>query len=129
MINVFDSHFRLSNLIMTIDRFIYSVLFQYLFVAYQIWLIFHLDKHVYYHFVLYYFVYMAMEVMQLAIILYYSNDRKRDFLIGLAFPLMPFYYVLMRVVTLFAVTEELLTRRSFRDNFVPKHVREVTWHW
>lgn len=129
MINVFDRHFRLSNLVMAIDRFAYGVFFQYLFVVYQIWLVFHIRHQIMYYLLLYYLVYTAMEVIQIGIMLVYSNERKRDFLISLIFPLMPFYYVLMRFVTLFAITEELLTRRSFRDNFVPKHVREVTWHW
>ena len=129
MVYIFDRHFRLSNLIMAVDRFAYGVLFQYVFVAYQIWLFFHMQQHLFYHLVLYYLAYTLMEVVQVGVMLYYSNERKRDLLISLIFPLMPFYYVLMRFVTLFAITEELLTRRSFRDNFVPKHVREATWHW
>ncbi|MCA9206403.1 MAG: hypothetical protein KDA59_25295, partial [Planctomycetales bacterium] len=74
-------------------------------------------------------VYVWLEAVQLCVVLYYSNDRRRDLMVGLATPLMPIYYLLMRVVTVFAITEELIARRSFRDNFVPQHVRESTWHW
>jgi hypothetical protein len=37
--------------------------------------------------------------------------------------------MVLRAVSLLAVTEEMLSRRSFRDGFVPVHVREATWHW
>jgi hypothetical protein len=56
-------------------------------------------------------------------------DRKRDCWVGLVLPLMPLYYVYMHAASAVAVTEELLTRRSFRDNFVPERVRRETWHW
>jgi hypothetical protein len=79
--------------------------------------------------VLFYVVYLAMEILQVMILLFYCDSRWRILTIGAAFPFMPFYYVWMRFVTIWAVTEELLTRRSYKDNFVPEHVRNVTWHW
>jgi hypothetical protein len=35
----------------------------------------------------------------------------------------------LKVASVVAVTEEIFFRQSFRDNFVPQHVREATWHW
>ena len=123
------SNFRWSNLTLFVDRFLYSVLFQYLFVAYQCWLLYNLHEYTVHQYVLYYFVFLLMELIQMLVVLYYSNNRNRDLLLSLAFPLIPFYYFAMRVVTLIAVTEELLLRRSFRDNFVPRQVRNATWQW
>ena len=74
-------------------------------------------------------MYLVMESLQLLVLLYYCEERDRILKIGMVAPLMPFYYLWMRLVTLWAVTEELITRRSYKDNFVPEHVRKVTWHW
>lgn len=129
MANFFQRGFRWSNLVLLLDRWFYSVFFQYFFWAYLIWLACHTHEHTWKQFFLYYLVYVWLEAVQLCVVLYYSNDRRRDSMVGLATPLMPIYYLLMRVVTVFAITEELIMRRSFRDNFVPQHVRESTWHW
>ena len=76
-----------------------------------------------------YLTYLLLELLQLVILLYYCVERRRILTIGVVAPLMPFYYLWMRFVTLWAITEEMLTRRSHRDNFVPERVRGVTWHW
>jgi hypothetical protein len=62
-------------------------------------------------------------------VLYYSLDRWRDLKYCLVLPLMPFYALFIKAASAVAITEELFTRRSFQDNFVPPHVREATWHW
>ena len=129
MANPFRADFRLSNFLMIVDRWIYSIFLQYAFLAYLVWFVTHLPSYAGNQLVLFYVAYLAMELLQLAILLYYCEDRRRVLLIGAIFPLMPFYYIWMRFVTLWAITEELLTRRSYKDNFVPEHVRKVTWHW
>jgi cellulose synthase/poly-beta-1,6-N-acetylglucosamine synthase-like glycosyltransferase len=129
MANVFSPNFRFSNLLLLIDRWTFNVILQYMFWAYAVWLCFHVHEDTLKLLFLYYLCYLAMELVQLAIILYYSNNRPRDLAVGLAAPLMPFYYLVLRAVSLLAVTEEMLSRRSFRDGFVPVHVREATWHW
>lgn len=129
MANPFRADFRLSNLVMIVDRWLYSIILQYAFLAYAIWLMSHPHEYLGYQFALFYATYVAMELLQLVILLFYCEDRRRVLAIGLVFPLMPFYYLWMRLVTLWAVSEELITRRSYRDSFVPEHVRKVTWHW
>ena len=54
---------------------------------------------------------------------------RRDLAACLVFPLMPLYQVLMMGVRVIANTQELLSRRSFDDNYVPPHVRRATWRW
>ncbi len=129
MANPFRADFRLSNFVMIVDRWIYSIFLQYMFLGYIIWLAFHTHEYLPHQFLLFYLVYLAMELVQLMILLFYCDERRRILAIGAVFPFMPFYYVWMRFVTIWAVTEELFTRRSYRDNFVPEHVRNVTWHW
>ncbi len=129
MANPFRADFRLSNFVMILDRWLYSVVLQYAFLAYLVYYLFHLHPYAHYQLLLFYAVYLAMEMLQLMILLYYCDDKKRILMISAVFPLMPLYYVWMRFVTLWAISEELLTRRSYKDNFVPEHVRKVTWHW
>jgi cellulose synthase/poly-beta-1,6-N-acetylglucosamine synthase-like glycosyltransferase len=129
MANLLCRHFRFANLFLLMERWTYNVLFTYVLWGYACWTLFHLHEDTWKQYLLYYFVYVAMEFCNLAVILYYSTDRRRDLLIGLSAPLAPLYNILLRGVTLLSVTEELFTRRSFRDSFVPEHVREATWHW
>lgn len=114
---------------MIVDRWIFSIFLQYSFLIYVVWLLFHLRIELFHQFLLLYVVYLAMELVQLLVLLYYCDNRKRILVIGAVFPLMPFYDMWMRMVTIWTITEELLTRRSYKDNFVPAHVRNVTWHW
>lgn len=127
--NVLSPHFRLSNLGLLVDRWLYNVLFQYLFWGYLAWLMLNLHEHTWKQFFLYYLVYLGLEVVQGLVVLYYSHDRQRDLVVGLVAPLMPLYYLALRLWSLWAVTEELCSRRSYRDGFVPAHVRDATWHW
>ena len=115
---------------MLLERYTYSVAFTYLLWGYAAWTLLHCHEHTAKQFFLYYLVYVALELLNLSVVLYYSNNRARDLAIGLSAPLMPFYNLLMRSITLLSVTEEILTRRSFRDGFVPERTsREATWHW
>lgn len=127
--NPFRADFRFRNLLMLLDRWAYSVVFQYCFLLYVIWQLFHWHDQTLYQYFLYYVVYVSFEFIQLLLLLYYSHNRGRVLALSLAMPVMPIYYLYMRLITLWAVTEEILHRRSYQDDFVPSHVRRVTWHW
>ncbi len=129
MANPFRADFRFSNFVMIVDRWFFSVVLQYAFFGYVIWILSQPEIQTAYQMVLLYFTYLVMELLQLIILLYYCEQRSRVLAIGTVAPLMPFYYLWMRFVTLWAITEELLFRRSYKDNFVPERVRKVTWHW
>jgi biofilm PGA synthesis N-glycosyltransferase PgaC len=124
-----QASFRMSNLWMLADRWLFNGLLQFVFWSYLAWLCLHAHEHTWKLFLLYYLIYLGLELVQLGIILYYSNQRWRDLLIGLATPLMPVYHVVLRGVMFLAVIEEALSRQSYRDGFVPPHVRQSTWHW
>ncbi len=72
---------------------------------------------------------MLGDLIQYLVILYYSNHRREDFSALFIIPLMPLYQLYQRGVTTFAILEEMISRRSYRDGFVPEHVRNATWHW
>lgn len=127
--NIFSPNFHLSNLGVLLDRWIFNVGSVYVLWTYLIWVLFHTHQHTWKQFLLYYLIYVGLDLLMLGVILYYSTDRWRDLRIGLCAPFNPFYSMLMKGVAFVALTEEILTRRSFRDTFVPEHVRRATWHW
>ena len=129
MANPFHADFRFRNLLMLADRWMYGCVLQYCFLAYVIWQLFHVHENTFYQYALYYALYIVFEFVQLLLLLYYSQDRGIVLKLAPALPLMPFYYLYMRIVSLWAITEELVYRRSYMDDFVPPHVRRVTWHW
>ncbi len=128
--NIFRRNFRASNLLVILDRWMYNILFPFLIWVYLIWTIgFNYHEHTWKQYLLYYLLYVGFESAQAAIAVYYSNNRWRDMWVGIAAPLMPFYHLTLKLVTIGAVTEEAFWRRSYEDNFVPAHVRRATWHW
>lgn len=129
MLKPWTADFNLLNAVMFIDRLLYSIVLQYAFAAYIVWQLLNFHEYTIYHYVFFYLCYLGLESLQLLLLLYYCDDRKHILKISVIFPLMPFYYVWMRIVTIWAISEEFLIRRSYADNFVPERVRRVTWHW
>lgn len=127
--NVFSPNFHWTNLGVLLDRWIFNVGLVYVLWGYLLWVTFHVHENTWKQFFLYYLVYVVFDFVTLGVILYYSTQRWRDLCIGLCAPLTPFYGLLLKGVAVLALTEEMLTRRSFRDSFVPEHVRRATWHW
>lgn len=127
--NPLNANFRMSNLCLLADRWLYDVALSYIAWGYMIWLCFHWHDDLWKLFLLYFVMYVISESVQAAVFLYFSNQRRRDARIALVAPLMPFYHATLRLVTLIAITEEIFTRRSYRDGFVPQRVRDATWHW
>ena len=122
-------NFRVKNFIMLLDRWLYNIVLMYAFWIYLAWLILAQHSDAWKIFALNYMGYVSLGILQLLMISYYSMNRRRDLIIGLATPLMPLYQIFISFASLIAVTEEIFTRRSFKDGFVPAHVRKTTWHW
>jgi cellulose synthase/poly-beta-1,6-N-acetylglucosamine synthase-like glycosyltransferase len=76
-----------------------------------------------------YVCYLALELVQAVVILYYSVDPGHDALVCLVVPIVPFYQIFLMMVRSVALVREALFRSSFQDNYVPRHVREATWKW
>lgn len=128
--NPFGRNFDLRNFLMMLERWTFNVVLVYLSVVYWVYLFLTQDSQTLVNFlILFYLIYAICDAAQVLLLLYYSRDRKRDLQLAIIFPLMPLYYVYQKIVTLFAITEELLFRKSFESNFVPERVRNATWHW
>ena len=114
---------------MLVDRWTFNLVLQVTSWGYLIWLFWHWHEHTGKLFLLYYLIYLALELLQAGVMLYYSGDRRRVLTAAVVIPLSPLYQLGLRAVQSWALIEELLFRRSFQDNFVPPRVRSATWHW
>jgi hypothetical protein len=129
MANVLSPNFRWNNLGLLLERWVFSIALTVAFVAYLVWLALQDRELLWYVLLTNYAAYLALEVVQWLVVLFYSLDRRRDLRIALCAPLMPCYFFFLRFATLVAIIEETFWRRSFDDNFVPERVRRVTWRW
>ncbi|MEE2737874.1 MAG: glycosyltransferase [Planctomycetota bacterium] len=127
---LFNNHnFQIRNFLTLLDRWFFNVFCVYAFFAYGIWMTITLSNQLDKLFLTCYLFYLSISLMQVFLVLFYSINLRRDLIVCLITPLMPFYHVFLKVISLIAITEELLWRRSFQDNFVPVHVRQKTWRW
>jgi cellulose synthase/poly-beta-1,6-N-acetylglucosamine synthase-like glycosyltransferase len=123
-------NFRVADFFILLDAWVFSVFRPYAIFVYSIiWLCFFPSSDLGYLLFAVYLGYLALHLMAILVALVYSNAPGRDLLLCAVWPLVPFYMLFLRVVRLIAVTQELFTRYSFQDNFVPYRVREKTWHW
>lgn len=128
--NPMNRHFRVSDFFLAAERWLFNVILIYMNVIYIATLfIFYSPGYILNLVVLFYILYVLADLLQTIVLLFYSRFDVNDLKLALAIPIMPLYFCFMKMVTAIAITEELLFRRSFRDNFVPKRVRESTWHW
>ncbi len=128
--NPLGKHFRWDNFFMMVERWLFNVILVYLSVLYWLTLPYYCTMtSIFYLVFSFYVLYVICDVLQNLFVLYYSPNRREDLVLFAVFPLMPIYYAYQKFVTLWAITEEIFTRRSFKDNFVPERVRNVTWHW
>lgn len=129
MANVLSPNFRPSNLAMLAETWIFRVLLTYAMFLSLGWFALN-DPHLLGLALLTnYVAYCGLEFLQWLVIMYYSPNPRRDAWSILCLPLVPPYYLFLKTASFVAITEEFLWRKSYQDNFVPLHVRQVTWHW
>lgn len=122
-------NFRWSNFLMLLERWTFNVVCVYMFWLYGIWLLLAFPASTLRLLPLLYCCGLCIELLQLLALLFYSDRPKQDLILATVLPLYPIYQVYLKLVDLIALTNEIVFRSSTRDNFVPAHVREVTWHW
>ncbi|MGE5191391.1 MAG: glycosyltransferase family 2 protein, partial [Deltaproteobacteria bacterium] len=129
LLNPLCRNFRLSNLLMAIDQLLFEFLCPYFFFVYVVWMCLDPVENLSFVALALYLLSLKFELVQIVTLPFYSMDPRRDLAACAVFPLMPLYRLMLMVVRVVANSQELLWRRSFEDNFVPRHVREATWHW
>jgi biofilm PGA synthesis N-glycosyltransferase PgaC len=130
MANPRNANFQWSNLMLFIERWVFNMFLPLWFWVYLLFMVMTVDMVYFANLsVAYYLIFATAETLLWLIVLYYSNNRARDIRCFWILPILPFYQMMQRCVTSWALLEEMLTRRSFSDSFVPAHVRRTTWKW
>lgn len=130
MANPFSRNFRPINCLLFIERWVFNLFLPIIFWAYLLLAcLIRPPASPLNLILLFYVLYVAIEFLQWLCVMFYTNHPRRDLWLFYLPLLVPPYQLLQRCVTTIALLEEIFTRRSFRDGFVPQHVRERTWHW
>lgn len=130
MANPRNANFQWSNLMLFVERWVFNMFMPLWFWVYLLFVLMSVDLVYFANLsVAYYLIYASAETVLWLIAIYYSNNRSRDASCFWILPILPFYQMYQRCVTSWALLEEMLTRRSFSDSFVPAHVRKTTWKW
>lgn len=129
MANVFSPNFRFSNFAMLLETWLFRIVLT--FAMFLVLALLAASRPQTLGYVLWtdYLVYLGLEVLQWLVLMYYTPAPRRDAWSILCLPLVPPYYLFLKAASVVAIVEEFLWRRSYDDNFVPAHVRRVTWHW
>ncbi len=128
--HLFAHHFRLSSFLHWADVIFFNVICTIGLWAYAVTFIVLAEWRTL-EFVLLLVVgtYMALGFVQSLVIMYFSQKISRDAIACWVFPFYMFYALFLRAIRSIAVIDELLNRSSFKDNYVPKYVRDSTIHW
>lgn len=129
MANPFSPNFRMSNLLLMLERWFFNVVCVYTFWLYGLWVVTVYPASAWKLLLLLYFCGLCVEGLQALALLFYSDRPRHDLALCLVLPFYPFYQVYMKAVNLFALTREIFFKASGDDNFVPLKVRQATWRW
>ena len=69
-----------------------------------------------------YLFYTFMNLWQFAIVVYFSDDRKRDFVFILYAPIFFIYSLYLKIARTFAYVTELFRKQYLRDGYFPEKV-------
>lgn len=122
-------HFRWSNGLLMFERWFFNVVCVFTFWLYGVWVFIDYTESSLKLLGLLYCCGFCLEFIQMLVLLFYSDRIRQDLVLCAVLPLYPLYQVFMKAVDIFALTREILFRESGKDNFVPLHVRRMTWRW
>ncbi len=129
MAHFWSPNFRFTDFWVLLENWVFNIFCMYGIWAWLVWYCWTWPDDGWKLLLSLYLCYVVFELIQVVSAFLYSTSLARDALICAIFPLVPLYNSFLLVVRLVATTEEILLRKSFQDNYVPKKVREATWHW
>ena len=124
-----QAHFRWTNFLVSFELIMVNFVFGYVILLYAAWISFNRPNNVIFTGLTFYAWSLLLEIVHILILCYYSRDRWLHLRVCLVFPFSPFYQLFLIANRIVSYTRETFWRTSFRDNFVPKHVRDTTWKW
>ena len=124
-----NAAFRWNNFLVSCEQILVNLVFGYVILFYLAWLCVHQPQHLIFVALTFYLWSALLELIHVLTLFYYSRNCIEHLVICLIFPLAPIYQVFLIANRIVAYTREIIWRTSFRDNFVPQHVRDATWKW
>ena len=129
MASISSRNFRFDNFLVIVERRVIGVFAVLMFWLYLPWIFILKGQAAWNLLALLYLCQLVVEVAQALLLMFFSKERLRDLQLAVAIPLVPLYYVFLKAASLVAILDETFLRKSHQDNFVPRKVRRVTWHW
>ena len=127
--DIWSRNFRFDNFVVGVERRVLSVFCVLMFWLYLPWLFILQPASAWQSLAFLYFCQVGIECVQAMLLMFYSRDRAGDLQLAMAVPFVPLYYMFLKAASLVAILDETFLRKSHQDNYVPKKVRSVTWHW
>lgn len=124
-----SARFRWADFVMLAEAWLFNVACPLVALTYTAILLWQSPVHLGYLILTYYFCSVALEVVQATSVFLYTLHVRRDLLLSLVVPLMPIYHFCFLMARVASNAREFLWKTSYEDDFVPRHVRESTWHW
>ena len=122
-------HFRWSNLFLLLNVWVFKIALLLAFWVTWVWVLLSWDHNTGFHVFSSYLTYMFFGVLQVVVLMYYSQRPFEDLKTCVVVPFSLIYNVWLCAARLVAITEETFFRRSFEDNYVPPKVRAATIRW
>jgi cellulose synthase/poly-beta-1,6-N-acetylglucosamine synthase-like glycosyltransferase len=129
MANPWAGHFRWSNLFLLLNVWVFKILLLLAFWVTWVWVLLSWDYSTGFHMFSSYLTYMCFGILQVIVLMYYSQRPFEDLKTCIVVPFTPIYNAWLCMARLVAVIEETFFRSSFQDNYVPSKVRAATIHW
>ena len=124
-----DASFRWRNFFVSFELMLVNLIFGYVILLYLFWLALNCPEQILFVGLTFYLWSLCLDVIHLLTLFYYSRNKLEHLVTCLVFPLTPIYQTMLIANRIVSYTREMFWRTSFRDNFVPQHVRDVTWKW
>lgn len=129
MANPTKASFRWANFFVSFELITVNLVFGYVILIYSARLCLNQPHHALFVAFTFYVYTLLLEFINVLTLTYYSRTRLAHLATCLVLPLSPFYQLFLIANRIVSYTREIFWRTSFKDNFVPKHVRDVTWKW
>lgn len=127
--NPMTKRFCWNDFVMLSEAWLFNVICPLVAIIYTAILLHRSPSHLGYLVLAYYFCSLSLELIQAVSVFLYTIHVRRDLMLCLVVPLVPIYHLALMMARVVSNTREFLWRSSYEDDFVPRHVRETTWHW
>lgn len=129
LLSPFNRHFSFFNFLSILDNIFFNMLLNFKWWFYVFQTFFFYNSDLFFIFTVNYLLYLSINITEylLAVLFLKKTFRKKELLLFLYVPLMPFYTgIYLRIIRTFAHIMELLLKASYYDNWNPWKVSRLS---